>query len=165
MKWIVALFVVAISGLAPAQAWKSIASREAGLQFSVPSQPQTSTRTDKDGGYSVQTRLWISSAGNSNYVVSVSFLPKDVPAKFTQNMIDGIKSGFLKSTGGTATSDKPATFARITGRQIEFSTSAGVKGAIWIVKNLNKVYTFTVAKQDGKFQAGREKFFGSIKLS
>jgi hypothetical protein len=164
MKWVAILCLAVIACLAPAQAWKVITSKEAGLKFSVPVQPKTSTRTDTDRGYSVQTRMWLAQS-TTNYVVSVSFLPKNMPAGFSKNMVDGIKSGFVQSTGGKVVSDKIATYAGITGRQISITVPSGVNGALWIVQRNSKIYTFTVAKQGKSYEAEKAKFYNSIKLS
>jgi hypothetical protein len=164
MKWIGILCLALVTCLSSAQAWKTITSQEAGLRFSVPVQPKTSTRTDTDRQYKVQTRMWLAQS-TTNYVVSVSFLPKNLPAGFRRNMVEGIKTGFVQSTGGKVVSDKTATYAGITGRQITITVPSGVNGAIWIVERPTKVYTFTVAKQGGSYEAQKSKFFGSIKLS
>lgn len=164
MKWVAILCLALVACLAPAQSWKVISSNEAGLKFSVPVQPKTSTRTDTDRGYSVQTRMWLAQS-TTNYVVSVSFLPKNMPAGFAKNMVEGIKTGFVQSTGGKVLSDKTASFAGIAGRLINISTPAGINGSLWIVQRNSKIYTFTVAKQGKSYEAERTKFYGSVKLS
>jgi hypothetical protein len=161
MKWLSILVISLIASVAMAQNWKTIASKEAGITFNVPTTPQSSTRTDEG----IQTRMWISSSGNSNFVVSVSFRPSNAPANFDKQMADGIKKGFLNSTGATATSDKPATYAGVKGREIVFKNPKGVHGAIWIISRNNKIYTLTVAKQSSAYQAEQKRFFNSIKLS
>ena len=164
MKWLGVFLLTVVSAVVLAQGWKTISSQEAGLQFSVPAQPKASSRTDSDGGYSVPTRMWVASAGNANYVVSVSFIPGNAPATFSSNMVKGIKKGFLASTGGSIVSDKPATYAGIAGQQMTFSTPSGVRGDVWIISRGKKVYTLTIAKQAGNYNAEKAKFFGSLKL-
>lgn len=165
MKWVAILCLALVASFASAQSWKVISSQEAGLKFSVPTQPKTSTRTDTDRGYSVQTRMWLSQS-TTNYVVSVSFLPKGSPAGFSKNMVEGIKTGFVQSTGGKVISDKTATYAGIAGRLVTISVpSNGVTGALWIVQRNSKIYTFTVAKKGQSLEAEKTKFYGSVKLS
>lgn len=165
MRSSLALLIAMVSVAAVAQGWQTISSKEAGFKVNVPTQPQTSSRTDKDGQYSIQTRIWVASQGPSNYVVSVSFLPKGAPAQMTNNMIAGIKSGFVRTTGATVVSDRPATYSGIAGRHIAFKTAAGVVGAMWIVTRSNRVYTLTLGKQKGTYQAEQAKFFGSFRLT
>jgi hypothetical protein len=163
MKWIWVLLASLATSLVLAQGWKTVSSKEAGLQFSMPSAPKPSTREDKDGDFAVQTRMW-TAQGNANYVVSVSFIPPNAPSQFIPNMITGIKQGFLRTTSGKVVSEKPATYAGVTGKEIVFTTAGGAKGSLWIITRKLKVITLTVAKQ-GDYQAERKKFFGSLKLT
>lgn len=161
MKWLSVLVISLIASVSFGQSWKTITSKEAGLTFNVPSNPQSSTRTDEG----IQTRMWIASSGNSNFVVSVSFKPANAPANFDKQMADGIKKGFLNSTNATALSDKSATYAGIPGREIVFKNSKGIHGSIWIISKNSKIYTLTVAKQSSAYQAEQKKFFNSLKLT
>jgi hypothetical protein len=165
MKWLGVFLLTVVSAVVLAQGWKTISSKEAGLQFSVPAEPKASSRTDADGGYSVPTRMWIATGGNTNYVVSVSFIPNNAPSSFSANMVKGIKKGFLDSTSGKIVADKPATYAGVSGQQMTFSTPTGVKGDVWIITRGKKVITFTIAKAAGSsYSAEKAKFFGSLKL-
>lgn len=161
MKWLSVLVISLIASVSFGQSWKTITSKEAGITFNVPTTPKSTTRTDEG----VQSRMWVSSAGNANFVVSVSFPPAKAPATFAKQMSDGIKGGFLKSTNATAVSDKTATYAGISGREIIFKNPSGVHGSLWIINRNNRIYTLTIAKQSTAYQADRKKFFGSLKLT
>lgn len=161
MKWLSVLVITLIASVSFGQTWKTISSKEAGLTFSVPTTPQSSTRTDQG----VQSRMWISSSANTNFVVSVSFPPAKAPATYAKQMSDGIKTGFLNSTNAKAVSDKTASYAGISGREIIFKNPSGVHGSLWIINRNNKIYTMTIAKKSSAFQAEQKKFFGSLKLS
>ncbi len=160
MKWLSVVLLSLVTAVAFSQAWKTVSSKEVGLSFSVPAQPESSTRTDQG----IQTRMWKSESGDTNYVVSVSSIPGKVPAGFSKQMSDGIKSGFLNSVNGKATSDKPATYSGIKGREVIFTAGNGAKGALWIIDRGNHIYTLTVANRKGVYQAAQKRFFNSLKL-
>ena len=164
MKFVLALLCAVSFSLASAQTWKTINAKDSGISFMVPAVPKASTRTDKDQGISINTKMWISNAPTANYVVSVSVVPASAPARYIDNMIEGIKAGFLNSTSGTALSDKSATYANIKGREITFKTASGATGALWIINRNHKVTTLTIAKRSGSYTAERSKFFNSLRL-
>lgn len=161
MKWLSVVLISLIASVAFSQAWKTVSSKEVGLTFSVPTQPQSSTRTDQG----IKTRMWKSESGDTNYVVSVSSIPGNAPPNFGKEMSDGIKTGFLNSVNGKATSDKAATYAGVKGREITFTAGNGAKGALWIIDRGNRIYTLTVANRKGVYQAAQKRFFSSLKLT
>lgn len=165
MKWLTVLIVTLAASLTFAQGWKTVSSKEVGLTFSVPSTPKTSSRTDKEGNYTIQSRMWVSQASGANFVASVSIIPTNAPAALGQNMIKGIKKGFLNSTSAKVVNEKAATYAGISGTQITFKNPQNVQGALWIVNRGSKIFTFTVAKQNANYSAEVKKFFGSVKLA
>jgi len=165
MKWLVLFLTVLLSQIGFAQRWQPVTYKEGGLTFQVPNKPQTTNRTDQQGNVSVPSKMWISNTPNANYVVSISTIPKSVSSSFVPEMIEGIKKGFLDSTNGNVTSDKQATYAGVSGRQISFKTSNGAYGALWIIRRSNRVITMTVAKNATNYEAEKAKFFGSLKIT
>lgn len=164
MKILAGVACSLLATLAVAQAWRTITVRDAGLSFSMPVLPQASKRTDQDGKYTVQTRMWVGSQPTTNYVVIVSIVPPNAPAGFTKNMKEGMLKGFLNSTGSKVDSDKTATYGKVTGRQILFTAASGAKGALWIIDRGKRVYSLSMARKSGSIDPDRLKFFGSIKL-
>lgn len=165
MKWLTLVLACLLIPVSFAQTWKPVVFKAAGVTFQMPTPPQSSSRTDHDGGIAVKSHMWISSSPTANYVTSISMVPKSAPSSFIANMIEGIKKGFLESTSATVKSDKQAVYAGVTGRQVTFSTPSGANGALWIVRRGNNVLTMTVAKKGTSYDAERAKFFGSLKLA
>lgn len=163
MKRIATLLLLLLSALLFAQGWKPLTSSDGKFTVQIPGKPQASSRTDQDGGYSIVTKMWVSGVADSNYVVSVSFLPGNVPPQFTKNMMDGIKSGFVKSTSATVVSDKPQAYNGLSGRLIRFEIPGKAKGAMWVAAKAGKVFTLTLAKGSGDYGSDLSKMFGSFK--
>jgi hypothetical protein len=164
MKTFLILLVSFVACLGNAQGWITLKPAEAGFSVQVPSKPQTSSRNDQDQGVSVKTQLFVSVTSSANYVVSVSYLPRNAPSSFSKNMMDGIKKGLLSSTGGTATSDGPQSYNGYNGRLVRFKTGNGANGAVWMFSSGGKVYTLTLGKKSGSNDAEIKKFFGSFRI-
>jgi hypothetical protein len=161
---IAAASIASLSTFAVAQTWKPMTDKELGLTVSLPSQPQASQRTDKDGKVTIKTKIWISSLVDSNYVVSVSILPPKMPAAAAKKMVDDVKMGFLNSVGASAKSDKTAVYAGISGREVTFEAANGARGALWVVLRGGKMITLTLAKKAGSYAADQKRFFSSLRL-
>jgi hypothetical protein len=164
MKKPIGLAIALFAALSFAQGWRTITVRDAGLSFSMPVLPQASKRTDQDRNVVVQTRMWVGSQPNTNYVVIASTVPPNAPAGFAKNMKEGMLKGFLNSTGSKVDSDKDASYGKVKGRQITFTSAAGAKGALWIVERGRRIYSLSMARQKGAIDPDRAKFFGSLKL-
>ncbi|MBN9501785.1 MAG: hypothetical protein BGO01_06260 [Armatimonadetes bacterium 55-13] len=164
MKRVFVLLLLLAVSLVSAQSWQTVSSVDGKFSVQMPNKPQTQTQNQSEQGITVKTTLYVAGSNGTNYVLSVSVLPSKQDATLVKNMMDGIKSGFVRQTSATVKSDKPYTVNGYAGRLITFTVPSGASGSLWMCNKVGRVYTLTVAKASGDYTAEQKKFHSSFKI-
>ncbi|MFZ4506798.1 MAG: hypothetical protein ACOYON_03765 [Fimbriimonas sp.] len=156
--------LLAVVASAQAADWTRYKYPENGFSVTLPIAPVKQTQSQSEVGLSVTTDIYISRDKAVTTVVSVSKLPANTSKQVKQNLIEGIKSGFLRSTKATGTADKSQKYGGLEGRLIQFKLPAGPEGAMWIYEVKDKVYALTILGPAPRNDSVASKFFGSFKV-
>lgn len=146
------------------QAWQTVSAADAGFSISMPGKPAVSNSVETEGNIKVPMRIYLSRTTDTNYVVTVAFLPKNRPANLAANILKGVPIGFLRTTGGKKTGEKTLNLNGCFGKLITVDAANGSKGSLWMYTKGDKVYLLTLAKRSGDYAKEQQKFFGSFRL-
>lgn len=145
------------------QAWQTVSAADAGFSISMPGKPTISNTVETEGSIKVPMRIYLNRTADTNYVVTVAFLPKNRPANLAANILKGVPVGFLRTTGGKKTGERTLSLGGSVGKLITVTAANGSKGSLWMCNKGDKIYLLTLAKRSGDYTKEQQKFFGSFR--